>query len=41
MTLNTKSGMVIDSELNQKFESSGAFKMKMIGKMKMRGKERK
>jgi len=40
MKLNSKSGMVVDAELTQNFESSGSFKMKMIGKMKMKGKEK-
>ena len=40
MKLNSKSGMVIDAELTQNFEASGSLKMKMIGKMKMKGKEK-
>ena len=40
MKLNSKSGMVVDAELNQKFESSGTMKFTMTGKMKMKGKEK-
>ena len=40
MTLNTKSGLVVDGELDQNLETSGSVKMKMISKTKMRGTER-
>lgn len=40
MTLIAKSGLVVDAELNQSMETSGTIKIKMIGKTKMRGKER-
>jgi len=41
MTINSKSGLVLDAELVQNLEtSSGDLKMKMIGKTKMKGKER-
>jgi hypothetical protein len=38
--MNSKTGMVVDAELDQKFESSGSFKLTMTGKMKMKGKAR-
>ena len=40
MTVNTKSGLVIDGEIDQNLETSGSVKMKMISKTKMRGTER-
>ena len=40
MTINAHSGLIVDAELTQNIETSGTFKMKMIGKTKMRGKER-
>ena len=39
MTVNTRSGLVVDGEINQNIETSGNLKMKMISKTKMRGKE--
>ena len=41
LTINTKTGLIVDSELTQDFKSSGEMKFGMIGKLKMRGKERK
>ncbi len=40
MTVNTKSGLVVDAELTQNLETSGDLKMKMIGKTKMKGRKR-
>lgn len=40
MTVNTKSGLVVDAELNQILETSGDLKMKMIGKTRMKGRVR-
>lgn len=40
MTVNSISGLVLDAELVQNLETSGDLKMKMIGKTKMKGKER-
>jgi hypothetical protein len=40
MTLNSKSGLVVDAELTQNLETAGTLKMKIIGKTKMRGKEK-
>ena len=38
MTVNTKSGLVVDAELMQNLETSGDLKMKMIGKTRMKGR---
>ena len=40
MTVNSIYGLVLDAELVQNLETSGDLKMKMIGKTKMKGKER-
>ena len=40
MTLNSKSGLVVDAELTQNLETAGTLNMKIIGKIKMRGKEK-
>jgi len=40
MTLNSKSGLVVDAELTQHIETAGSLKMKITGKTKMRGKEK-
>ena len=40
MTVNTKSGLVVDGEIDQNLETSGSVKMKMISKTKMHGTER-
>jgi Family of unknown function (DUF6263) len=41
MTINTTTGLIVDSELTQNFTSTGEMKLGMTGKLKMRGKERK
>jgi hypothetical protein len=41
LTINTKTGLIVDSELTQNFTSAGEMKLGMTGKLKMRGKERK
>jgi hypothetical protein len=40
MTVNLTSGLVLDGELIQNLETSGDLKMKMVGKIKMKGRER-
>jgi len=40
MTVNTRTGLVVEGELDQNLETSGSMKMKMISKTKMRGTER-